>query len=364
MRKTSARFELYSAGKMRIEDLFVDSQNETGVGIPLNIAADIGDVINGTHKTFRYMLVTGLLAAVTDMRLHPRCLQVTSGVAGAFDARSFCQEVIVPFEKTFLKGRLGGSNEPYANKPARFEMIEKSNKVRKGGDAILLGKLYDVLEYVRQLTMKERETVFKYAMHLVLQRSPNEANVVSLSPIDGNKICASDFFDFFEARTKGESAVASLAAFFRTFYGKDTEVLVHPSTESGASSKEVGDIDLNFTDGRRYAVEVKDKPFTKIDVDHACGKAALAGVRRVIFAVGHAAEQAIVAEGALAEKWAQKGIELSFVKISALLGVGLALSDNTMRSSMAGEILSALVKMNACDDTMNVFRKTFKMELS
>ena len=364
MRKTSARFELHSAGKMRIEDLFVDSQNETGEGIPSNIIIDIGDVINGTHKTFRYMLVTGLLAAVTDMKLHPRCLQVTSGVDGAFDARSFCQEVIVPFEKTFLKGRLGGSNEPYANKPARFEMIEKSNKVRKGGDTVLLSKLYNVLEYVRQLTMKDRETVFKYAMHLVLQRPPNEANVASLTPIDGNKIFVNDFFDFFEAHTKGESAVASLAAFFRTFYGKDTKVLVHPSTESGASSNEVGDIDLKFTDGRRYAVEVKDKPFRKVDVDHACGKAALAGVNRVIFAVGHTAENAIVPEVALADKWAQKGIELSFVRISALLGVGMALSDSTMRSSMAGEILSVLIKMNACDDTMRVFRKTFKMELS
>ena len=83
---------------MRIEDLFVDAQCETGEGIPTNVRTDIDDVINGTHKTFRYMLVTGLLAAVTDVKLHPRCLQVTSGVDGAFDVRSFCQEVIVPFE--------------------------------------------------------------------------------------------------------------------------------------------------------------------------------------------------------------------------------------------------------------------------
>ena len=37
MRKASARFELHSAGKMRIEDLFVDSQAETGVSIPTNV---------------------------------------------------------------------------------------------------------------------------------------------------------------------------------------------------------------------------------------------------------------------------------------------------------------------------------------
>ena len=363
MRKPSVRFELHSAGKMRIEDLFVDSQTETGISIPTNVRADINDVINGTHKTFRYMLITGLLAAVTDERLHPRCLQVTSGVDGAFDARSFCQEVIVPFEKTFLKGRLGGSNEPYANKPARFEMIEKSNKVRKGGDTILLNKLYDVLEYVRSLRMKEREIVFKYAMHLVLLRAPSTASVAKLAPLDGGKISTNDFFDFFRASTKGESAVASLAAFFSIFYGQDTKVVVHPSTESGASNNEVGDIDLIFADGRRYAVEVKDKAFTKVDVDHACGKAAIAGVRRVIFAVGNAAEKVYVAEGALADKWARKGIELTFLKISSLLGVGMALSDEKTRGAMAREVLSSLLKMNACDSTMGVFKKTFKVEL-
>ena len=271
--------------------------------------------------------------------------------------------MIVPFEKTFLKGRLGGSNEPYANKPARFEMIEKSNKVRKGGDAILLNKLYDVLEYVRSLRMKEREIVFKYAMHLVILRTPSTASVAKLTPIDGSKISTDNFFDFFQTPTKGESAVATLTAFFSIFYGRDTKVVVHPSTESGASSNEVGDIDLIFADGRRYAVEVKDKAFTKIDVDHACGKAVIAGVRRVIFAIGNAAEKVNVAEGALADKWAMKGIELTFLRISSLLGVGMALSDEKTRGTMVREVLSSLLKMNACDSTMRVFKNTFKVDL-
>jgi hypothetical protein len=45
MKKHSARFELHSAGKMRIEDLFVDSQSETGESIPPNVRADINDVM-------------------------------------------------------------------------------------------------------------------------------------------------------------------------------------------------------------------------------------------------------------------------------------------------------------------------------
>ena len=47
MKKNSARFELHSAAKMRIEDLFVDSQTETGNTILAHIRSEINDVIKG-----------------------------------------------------------------------------------------------------------------------------------------------------------------------------------------------------------------------------------------------------------------------------------------------------------------------------
>ena len=42
--------------------------------------------------------------------------------------------VIVPFDTEVLNKALGGSNEPFLNKPARFPELSTSNAVR--GDAI------------------------------------------------------------------------------------------------------------------------------------------------------------------------------------------------------------------------------------
>ena len=218
---------------MRIEALFVDASAETCEGLPAQVLSDIAAIINGEHTTFRYMLFTGLLVAVTDRKLHPRCLQAQAQVEGSFDARSLCQHVVVPFEKTFLRGRLGASGEPYANKPARFAMIELSNNVRKGPDTATLKRLYDVLEFVRLAQDGIRAKAFCYALKLILLRPPNAATVLAVEPVSSSRLDHERFFDFLSAHTGGVSAVATLAAYFRMFYGRATRVEVHPANESG-----------------------------------------------------------------------------------------------------------------------------------
>ena len=345
---------------MRIEALFVDASHESGEGLPAQVLSDIDAVINGGHKTFRYMLFTGLLAAVTDRKLHPRCLQAQAQVEGSFDARSLCQHVVVPFEKTFLRGRLGASGEPYANKPARFAMIELSNNVRKGPDAATLRRLYDVLEFVRIASDDIRTKAFCYALRLILLRPPNAATVLAAAPVIASHLDHARFFDFLGAHTGGVSAVATLAAYFRTFFVKATRVDVHPANESGASSREVGDIDLVLAGGKRYAVEVKDKPFSDIDVQHACERTLSAGVRKLMFALGIAAERSRFHEGALVETWAEKGLELTFLKIQDVLGMALCIVDGEGRRDFANGIYRALAEMNAPDSVMETFKHTFK----
>lgn len=136
--KVSPSTKLRQVAQLRIQQLFGSALTETGESLPLNVRDGIERIINGPHKTFRYMLMTGLLVAVSDSRLNPRCLQMNAGCEGAYDARSLCQKVIVPFEKTFLQGRLGASNEPFANKTARADMIDEHIHVRKGIDTIPL----------------------------------------------------------------------------------------------------------------------------------------------------------------------------------------------------------------------------------
>lgn len=363
VKKETESSKLRAAAQMRIEQYFVAAQSETGDGLPADVRKNIRSVLTGSHKTFRYMLFTGLLVAVTDKRYHPRCLQMNADVQGRFDARSLCQKVVVPFEKKMLNGRLGASNEPYANKSARFAMIEKTNNVRKGKDEHALFALYDVLEFVRMSAEPVRVKAFSYAISVICKMPANKSSVTVLPSLESAAVDGDSFFDFFEAHTKGVSAVAVLGAFFRKFYSKDTKVKVHPATESGASSKEVGDIDLEFSDGRRYAVEVKDKTYSDVDVNHACDKALLAGVPKVVFALGSRAEKDYnVHRSALMDYWAEKGVELTFLNISDSLGVAMAISDAKRRYELAECIGKILDEMNAPNDVKELYANQFRKD--
>lgn len=354
--------KLYKAAELRLYDYLLPSHTATGDGLPTVVRDSIFDVINGKRKTYRYMMFVGLLVAVTDKSLHPRCLQLQSGCEGAYDPRSLCKDVVSPFEKKMLKGRLGGSCDPFVNNPARNPMIEKTNKVKSTADKIVLGKLYDVLEFVQTADDVLRKKMFCYAYGLVLKRSPTESSLVEFKVSGGSDVSSDKFFDFLEAHTQGVSAVVTLVAYFRTCCGKVKSAIVHPITESGASPKEVGDIDLTLKDGCPVAVEVKDKLYRDVDVQHACEKALKAGVHHVIFAFGPEAEKKRPQDGVLRNYWKEKGVELAFLSISSELCMAITLADEAMRCAFANDMGKALVEMNAPHDVVELFKKTFGKE--
>ena len=367
-KKKQKNAELHAAARLRLQDFLLASVGATGEGLPTGVRDAVVTVINCKRLTYRYMLFVGLLVAVTDRKYHPRCLQMKAKDAlatvgkEAFDARTLCKKVVVPFEKLLLKGKLGGSSDPYVSNPARLPMVLPGNDVKGEYDRQLLCLLYDVLEFANDADDETRKKLFAHAYAQVLKRPACETSLLECNA-DGSSGLSSDmFFDFLETHTQGVSAVVTLAAFFRQYYGKETKVVVHPINESGASPKEVGDIDLKFKDGKAYAVEVKDKPYKEIDVNHACEKALKAGVRKVIFAFGPAAAKKRPQDGALTNFWIGKGVELTFMSIDASLGVAMAASDAAARVDFANGIAQALVEMNAPHDVIELFKKTFKKD--
>jgi len=78
--------------------------------------------INSQTKSYRYVLLTQLLAKVVDPSLDSRSLMRRSDLDGAFDPRSLCKNVIVPFDGN-NENVLGGSQEPYVSKPLRHSTL-------------------------------------------------------------------------------------------------------------------------------------------------------------------------------------------------------------------------------------------------
>lgn len=96
-------------------------------------------------------MVTALLAKSTNKDVDILSLQAKDNSVGAYDARSLCHKVIVPFERSTYPNSLGGSNEPFLNKPARFQRLSKTNAVRSGNDSETLESLIKFyLKYIQR----------------------------------------------------------------------------------------------------------------------------------------------------------------------------------------------------------------------
>jgi len=249
---------------------------------------EIRTIIQGKHLTFRYILVTALLGKATNPRINALSLQAGADVEGAYDARSLCHGVVVPLERQLLSSSLGGSNEPFLNKPARFPMISPSNAVRAGRDRELLLILHKVLSEVE--TSEQAFNSLCTAMRYAIARQTARTELFpQLSESADSHLKIIEFVDVFVTKSiEGQvAAIVSgtiLSTYFDQFEG--FEVTVHPVNQSGASSNEVADVDIKKNGKIFVAVEVKDKQFSEQDVDHAAFKASQYGLKSITFVIG------------------------------------------------------------------------------
>lgn len=246
-------------------------------------------VIDGNCLTFRYILFTALLSKATDENINTLCLQKKSQLDGSYDARSICHSVIVPFEKKTLKKALGGSNEPFLNKPARFPELSKDNPVRGGNNRKILDSLCDNLPKIE--TSKIAYSCLVYLLFKLIKIRNKEDKLLNFTVPESENI-PSKLMAYIkkalEENYGGEILTLMIAGTYHLMY-KDIpniRVEVHPVNESGASTKEISDLDIYKEDNLISSNELKDKPFSETDVRHAADKVLRDGGNHMLFIVG------------------------------------------------------------------------------
>ncbi len=216
------------------------------------------------------------------------CLQQRPDAQGAYDARSLCHGVVVPLERQLLNRSLGGSNEPFLNKPARFPTISPSNAVRAGRDRELLLILHKVLSEIE--TSEQAFNSLCIAVRYTIERQTARSELLpQLSESADSHLKIIEFVDAFVTKSiEGQVAAIVAGTILSTYFDQfeGFEVIVHPVNQSGASSNEVADIDIKKNGKIFVAVEVKDKQFSEQDVDHAAFKASQYGLKSITFVIG------------------------------------------------------------------------------
>ncbi|MFK7799000.1 MAG: restriction endonuclease, SacI family [Aureispira sp.] len=284
------------------------------------ISANIKLVLEAHHKTYKYILVNGILAKATNPKVNPLALQAGASLKGAFDARSLCHQVLVPFEQDFLHKALGGSNEPFLNKPARFTHLSKDNPVRKGKDKVILELLIKILSSIK--TSKSAKAYLACALgYLGENIAKNKALNDSALQYNPTLIEVYEFIiKFLEQSHEGESAaiiVGTLEKMYHNQYSNRFKVIAHKVNQSGASSKEIGDIDIYKDNKFHYAIEVKDKRFNSYDLKHAFDKILQAGGKKGKFVYGLNAAYSYKEIKASVMSFEQKGFFVLFNDIKA-----------------------------------------------
>lgn len=237
----------------------------------------IKEIINGNHKTYKYILITGLLAKAANVSLNPIALQAGAPILGAYDARSLCHKIVVPFERKYIYNALGGSNEPFLNKPARFTHLSESNAVRDGNDRKTLNNLIKIFNSINNLESIDSFQYLKYAINEITKKYNHLEKLYHIEyKFDPTLINIYKFIiKFIEKSFEGETlvlAVATLEKLFWKISKNNIRVISHKVNQSGASSREIGDIDIFENSNYLFSIEVKDKDFTSHDVEHAFNK--------------------------------------------------------------------------------------------
>lgn len=327
------------------------------------VGKEIKAVLNGTHKTYKYVLVNGLLAKATNEEIDALSLQAGDDSDGAFDARSLCHKVLVPFEREVMPNSLGGSNEPFLNKPARFPRLTTENAVRKGNDMRTLKSLISILSKVNN------SQTAKIYLSSALANMAEIANAVAekyelpdseLEDLTGPQIILDFVCQVTESKLEGEMCPLVVAAIEHFYYGGTRIVVPHKVNESGASSKEIGDIDIIDNEGNIVSsIEVKDKDFAKIDVEHAIKKFAYAKLTNTLFIYGKAVVYDADEVYKTASDYGRNGYFCSIVSIIDFVRIRLySIERSISLQEFVTVILGYAKNINAKDETIEWIKNT------
>lgn len=303
MKQSTNKNSFHCSAKVVLESLY-DCSNHTLIPrdklhleiIPQNSISLLNEILNGNNLTFVYMLFTALLAKATDEKIDPLILQIGGEARHnliPYDARSLCHKIVVPFERDQLNGAMGGSNEPFLNKPARYKAISKDNPTRTKN---LQNTLYDLLltitsSKISKSVLYELLTFFerkksnkKISEEITIKSLSNRKEGTVASILNTLLSLASD------CSYGGASATITAILSFKILFEatkSDFYVSAHPLNESGSSSKETSDIDIKNSAGDiALTIEVKDKTFSVSDVEHAARKVASENIAHTTFLTG------------------------------------------------------------------------------
>lgn len=285
--------------------------------------------------TYRYILFTALTAKAVNPEVDILSLQANDDSPGAYDARSLCAKTVYPFQKLFLSDTVDGSNsDPLVNKPGRYPRLRPTNAAAGGDPQTVLALLCRDLPKVE--TTDVAKLCLGYLITKLLKREEVEREKAirfSIASEMANKRTARALVDELIDQGFGGAGITIVAsACLRAMFPREEsyEVIPHPMNQSGSSSRQYSDLDVLKYHKPWLGVELKDKPFTNRDVDHATKTAADAMAGALLFVGGRSSALGDQTNAYFSETrgyWMNRGLYVGVLSIDALVDFAFATRD-------------------------------------
>lgn len=319
--------------------------------------------------TYRYILFAALLAKATNGKADILSLQAGNKSKGAYDARSLAAKVIYPFQLSFLGNVLDGSNnDPLVNKPARFERLSTENHAAPGDPRKALNALCRDLPKIATAA-QSRQCLDYLVSLLIAMKRDREATSAKLEEATRNaglftaKGLLSDLLDQgFGGAALTIAATALLELQFKAENG--FAVRPHPVNQSGKSGRQFSDLDV-LKDGKPFlGVELKDRPFTEIDVGRAADMALAAGAASILFVAGRQssfASQPPTYFNQARERYAGRGLNIGLASIDCLLDSMLAFHAGFDASALLNSLKGISEGIGAIEAQLWIYNKLLNL---
>lgn len=285
---------------------------------------EVDRFVNSPVASIRYAFFTQLLGKIEDHARDLLCLQMQRDlgeISGAWDPRSFCAKVVVPWAAE-NQNVLGRSADPYVSNPLRRPRLDADTQKLRDGDewealTQFLGKLQDRSDpdeikraFARCLASLSRRLRHQQFAYPVPQR-------VSLGQLD-------ELIETYLSKPSGGLRPQVLATVLfqhvGAVFGLFSKIESQGVNESDAASGALGDIVCygSESDEPMLAVEVKDHDLQLIELQACIAKARQSDLRKLLFAApGLASAERGDIEARIKSEWAQ-GMNVHQVEIESL----------------------------------------------
>jgi len=309
------------------------------------------DVFANGGSTYPYVLLTQILGKATDGSLNALCLQDSSTLEAAWDARSLASKVVVPWNESVGKALPGANNDPYVNNPARYKNFGAEME-SKAKDKARYAELAKVAGHVQREGQAEAKRLLELALREIRYSLETNKRDYFGPPRASLDDVLRVFGEFLAERSNGVRLQVVCYAVFKAIseaFPNFGAVRSYSTNSADAAGGRAGDVERLTDSGEvDFAVEVKDRTLTLADVEATIMKARVVDVRNLLFLVQ--AKPLVDDPKAVAERIAHefsRGIDVNISQAMAFFHGALLLLSPEQRAGLLRTVHNALHELGA-----------------